>query len=63
MPNNKIKDSEYQCAWCGGVFEFVRDETWNEEKANKEYKELFPSESMKNRDIVCDDCWQIVKPE
>lgn len=53
---------EYQCAWCKGIFKLVRDETWLEEKANKEYDELFPGSSYENRDVVCDDCWQEVKP-
>jgi len=54
---------EYQCAWCGETFKLIRDETWNEDKANEEYKKTFPNESMENRDIVCDDCWKIVKPK
>lgn len=61
MPD--ILRNEYQCALCKEVFNFIRDETWSEEKANEEYKEIFPNESIENRDIVCDDCWQKVKPK
>lgn len=55
--------TEYKCAFCGGIFNLVRDETWNEEKANEEYRKTFPNSSMENRDIVCDDCWKKVRPQ
>jgi DNA-directed RNA polymerase subunit RPC12/RpoP len=58
-----MEDNEYKCAWCGGVFLLVKDETWSKEKADKEYLEYFPNASMENRDIVCDDCWNEVKPD
>lgn len=57
-----MKDNEYQCALCKGIFQLVRDETWSQEKADKEYKKTFPNSSMKNRDVVCDDCWKLVRP-
>ena len=49
--------NEYRCAACGGIFELVRNEEWSNEKAEEEYKRLFPNSSMENRDIVCDDCF------
>lgn len=55
--------NQYKCAVCGEIFNFVRDETWSEEKANEEYKQKFPGASFENRDIICDDCWQFVKPD
>lgn len=57
-----LNDKEYQCDLCGGVFGLVIDETWNENKANQEYKEVFPGCSPFKRQVVCDDCWKIVKP-
>lgn len=62
---NSILDpkTQYKCAVCKGVFNFVRDDTWDEDKANEEYKKNFPNDSMENRDVVCDDCWKVVKPQ
>lgn len=57
-----MEPDEYQCAWCKGIFKFVRDETWNEQLVEEEYRKEFPGASKENRDIVCDDCWEIVKP-
>jgi hypothetical protein len=59
----EVKEGQYRCAWCGGIFDLVRDETWNEKMANEEYKKFFPYSSMENRDVVCDDCWREVKPD
>lgn len=59
----KLNDKEYQCDCCHGIFQLVRNETWSEEKANEEYKKLFPNESIENREIVCNDCWEIVRPD
>lgn len=58
----KLNDKEYRCDFCGQVFEFIRDNEWSEEKAQEEYKQYFPRKSVKNQEIVCDTCWQIVKP-
>ncbi len=57
-----MNSNEYQCAWCGGIFELVRNEEWSAEKAEEEYAILFPHSSKENRDVVCDDCWNEVKP-
>lgn len=57
-----LNEKEYKCDFCGKIFFFVRDETWSEDKANEEYISYFPGHAMKNRDIVCDDCWKIVGP-
>jgi DNA-directed RNA polymerase subunit RPC12/RpoP len=57
-----LNDKEYKCDFCGGIFNLIRDETWSDEKAEEEYKNTFPGESLNNRDVVCDDCWQKVKP-
>jgi DNA-directed RNA polymerase subunit RPC12/RpoP len=58
-----LNDKEYKCDLCGGVFGLIRDETWSDDKANQEYNEMFPGESMNNRDVVCEDCWNKVRPD
>ena len=59
---SKLNDKEYECDACHGIFQFIRDERWDDNKAEKEYNQLFPNESMENRELVCDDCWEKVKP-
>lgn len=58
-----MEPNEYKCAWCGGIFQLVRNGDWNQEKAEEEYKKLFPNASYENRQVVCDDCWQEVRPD
>lgn len=54
----KLKDNEYQCAKCKGIFE----KGWSDEEAIKEAEEKFPIESgfeaAHEMDIVCDDCYK-----
>ena len=57
-----LADNEYKCSYCGGIFEFVRDETWSMEKAKKEFEEMFPNSRWETGKIVCDDCWNKIKP-
>lgn len=52
----------YKCSICGGTFDLVRNETWSEEKAIAEYKKLFPNSKWEDRRVVCDDCWEQIKP-
>jgi hypothetical protein len=52
-----LNDKEYRCDFCNQVFLLNK-----ELNAEKEYEEYFLNESKKNREIVCDDCWQLVKP-
>jgi len=59
----ELQPDEYRCAMCNNVYKLIRDEDWNQEKADEEYKRLFPGESMQNRDIICDDCFQLVRPD
>jgi DNA-directed RNA polymerase subunit RPC12/RpoP len=58
-----MENDEYECAWCHGIFKLIRDETWSEEKANEEYIENFPYSSMEDREVVCEECWQVVRPD
>lgn len=59
----EIKKNQYQCALCGGIFGLIRDDTWSKEKAEEEYKRYFSTSSMENTDIVCDECWKLVRPQ
>lgn len=58
-----LNDKEYQCDFCKGTFNLVRNDEWSEEKADEEYKKYFPNDSPKNREVICDDCWEKVKPK
>lgn len=63
-----LNDKEYKCDACGGIFDIINDDTWNENKREAEYEITFPGFSKKNRGVICDDCWKkyeldkIVKP-
>ena len=49
----KLKDSEYQCDNCMGVFE----KGWSDEEAQTEYETVFTG-STDETAIVCDDCYK-----
>jgi len=50
--------NEYKCAACGETYEYVRDETWNDESATTEYRNTFGMEPNPKLDaVVCDDCY------
>jgi len=50
-----MKENEYQCAWCKGVFE--NEDDWTEEKQMEECKEIFGEEEAAGElVVVCDDC-------
>ena len=46
------------CALCGGEFEKGQDE----ESALAELKELWGDVSPDDCELVCDDCWNKIKP-
>lgn len=58
-----IRDDEYECAMCHEIFGKIRNETWNDELAKQELKEMFDEDLTEDCDLVCDDCWQIVRPD
>jgi len=49
---------EYECARCGGTFE----KALSEEEARAELKEFFGDVSVGECVLVCDDCWQKIRP-
>jgi hypothetical protein len=48
----KIKENEYECAVCHGIFE----KGWTDEEARAEEKETFGANDPDSA-IVCDDCY------
>jgi len=49
-----MKENEYRCAMCGGIFKKGRpdEEAWEEHDVN------FPGDSHETAKIVCDDCYR-----
>ena len=57
-----MKDNEYQCAMCEGVFE----KGWSDEEAEQEAGDNFGkprSEWLGGSAIVCEDCYQGIDPK
>ena len=46
------------CAWCGKKIKL----TTSPEEMEADYLKDFPNDTTEDRDIVCGDCWEIVKP-
>lgn len=49
----KMKDNEFKCAICHGVFEKLLSDEEAEQQLNKE----FPGFTSDECDYVCDDCY------
>ena len=47
----------YTCAMCGGVFEVEV----TEEEAMAEYRDNFPGIPESEKEIVCDDCYNVMR--
>jgi hypothetical protein len=58
--NTEIKQNEFKCAMCGGVFEKKR----SEEELNQEYMDNFGPVIATHDEgsIVCDDCYNEFHP-
>lgn len=50
---------EYACGMCHDVFE----KTTPEYEAKAKLKKYFGDVSVEDCDIVCEDCWQKIKPD
>jgi len=48
----------YVCAKCKEEFRYG----WTEEEALAEKNEIWGTISLRECDLVCDDCWDIIKP-
>lgn len=58
---NALKENEYKCAYCHGVFE----KGWSDEEAQTEAEVTFgkPVKDWKNEAaLVCEDCYQKMLP-
>ena len=56
-----MKDNEYQCDMCKGIFE----KGWSDEEAKQEAEEIFgknPNEWNDEQKVVCDDCFNKINP-
>ena len=51
-----MKDNEYQCAHCSGIFEPEPD--WTEEQRWAEHDRNFPGASHETAAHICDDCYK-----
>lgn len=49
-----MKDNEYQCYMCKGVFE----KGWSDEDAVKELDDVFKFFTPEESELVCDDCYR-----
>lgn len=49
----------YQCSLCNEVFQFG----WSDEESEAEMKKHFGDVPMEERTIVCDDCYQKIRPD
>jgi hypothetical protein len=53
MAAQDVRDDEYTCAACGGVF----GKGWSDEEAAAESVELFGEWPAEQMAVVCDDCF------
>ena len=51
-----MKNNEYKCASCHNVYE----KGWTDEEAEKEAKDIWGTIPQKEREVVCDDCFNVV---
>lgn len=53
---------EYVCAACGGTFNEIENDAWNDKKAREELERNFGTIPVEACEKVCDDCYrQIIK--
>lgn len=60
-----MKENEYECAHCHGIFEFVNNDEWSDEKAKAEAETIFgkPVEEWSEPGVtICDDCFKKINP-
>ncbi len=49
----ELKENEYQCASCGGVFE----KGWSDEEAENEVAEIWGEIPQEERVVICNTCF------
>lgn len=55
MPD-ELKQNQYECAVCRGIF----DKGWSDEEAKEELQQEFPGYSVDDCDIVCENCYKLM---
>lgn len=59
----KVGPGQYRCAQCRGVFNLNLDPEY-QKQAEAEARRDFPGlENLENAAIVCDDCYQKIRPD
>lgn len=53
-----MKENEYKCAMCKGVF----NKGWTDEEAKEESKGYFGEWADQDLEVVCDDCFNKIHP-
>lgn len=54
-----MKDNEFKCGSCGGIFEMA----WSEKESKKEAEKNWGEKAdIENMAIICDDCYKILMP-
>lgn len=54
-----MKDNEYQCAACGGVYE----KGWSDQESRKESLEIWGEIPESEQVVICDDCFNHRTPQ
>jgi len=52
-----LKDNEFKCSLCGGIFE----KDWTDEESWEEAEEIWGKERVKHKgdfDVICDGCFK-----
>ncbi len=53
-----MSDNKYTCAMCHNTY----DKEISDEEAMQETQRYFPRTKREECGVVCDDCWQLIKP-
>lgn len=52
-----MKQNQFKCAGCKGIFTKTKESEWSEEDRNKEHKEIYGFEAnVYPTETICDDC-------
>jgi len=58
-----MKQNEFKCEYCGGVFEHLSQDEWSEKDKQDELEALFGDIPLSECASVCDDCFNTIFPE
>ncbi len=57
--SEQLAANEYRCAMCKNVY----TKGWPEDEAQAESQQYWPNLQPNDREVVCDDCWQKIRPD